>query len=240
MPRYIGGRSRGFGLNDAALVLGDLAAEPLGRALDLLGVDRDAGQLVHQFAPLGEADHRPDPAHHAGDRGRERGAFQPQGPIAGAKAAAAGLAVIVSALQTKLPERAVERLGVAAAVAGFLSARTRRGRAAVVGAVGVEPPFHGPSRDAQHATARGRLDGLEVPVLDGARAYERFDLGDALGFERRFEPPFLAASCEAASGATSSASAHRSQARQYASTCSRNCRPASTCRRATSACSALR
>ena len=51
--------------------------------------------------------------------------------------------------------------------------------------------------------AYGRLDGFEVPVLDRAAAYERVDLGCDLGFERRFEPPFLAASCEVASGASS-------------------------------------
>jgi len=54
--------------------------------------------------------------------------------------------------------------------------------------------------------ARGRLDRLEVPVVDGARAYERLDFGDDLGFERRFEATFFAAFCEAASGASNWAS----------------------------------
>ncbi len=45
--RRRGGR---LGLDDVALVPGDLASQRLGRALDLLGVDRDAGQLVQQLA----------------------------------------------------------------------------------------------------------------------------------------------------------------------------------------------
>jgi len=78
--------------------------------------------------------------------------------------------------------------------------------------------------------SRGHLDSLKVPVVDGPRAYERFDLGEDLGFERRFEAPFLAASpSEAAEVASSSDSAHRSQACQYISTSLRNRWPASIC-----------
>jgi len=69
-------------------------------------------------------------------------------------------------------------------------------------------------RHAQRLAARGGLDVLEVPVVDGASAYQRFDLGDDLGREGRFEPPFLAPSCAAASGVSSWASAHCSQACQ--------------------------
>ena len=43
-------------------------------------------------------------------------------------------------------------------------------------------------------------DSIQVPIFDGAASYERFDLGDDFGGEGRFEPPFLAASCETASG----------------------------------------
>jgi len=203
-----------FGLTDDPLVLSDLAAEPLGRALDLLRVDRDAGKLAHQLAAFGEADHRPDPTNHAGDRGRERGVFQPQGPVAGAEAAAAGPAVVVGALQTQRPERALERLDVPAAVAGVLATRARQGRPVVVGAIRVEPLLHGPSRHAKRPLAGRCLDGLEVQPVDCARTYERFDLGADFRGESFFELPFLAASCEVASGASNSASAHGSQASQ--------------------------
>jgi hypothetical protein len=54
------------------------------------------------------------------------------------------------------------------------------------------PPLAFPSR-----RTAGRLDRLEVPVVDSARAYESFDLGDGLGFERRVEPPYWPP-CEAA------------------------------------------
>jgi hypothetical protein len=89
--------------------------------------------------------------------------------------------------------------------------------------------LHSAGRYPHRLAPYGRLDGLEIPLVDGARAYERFDLADDLGFERRFEAPFLAASCEAASGASSWSSHHFSQACQYASTCLRNCWPVSTC-----------
>src|SRR5439155_17834773 len=54
------------------------------------------------------------------------------------------------------------------------------------------------------------------------------------------EPPFSAASREAAWGRSSWASAHRSQASRYCSTCSRNLCPCSICFRASSACSGLK
>jgi hypothetical protein len=84
----------------------------------------------------------------------------------------------------------------------------------VVGAIRVEPLLHGPSRHAKRTTAGRCLDGLEVQPVDCARTYERFDLGADFRGEGFFEPPFLAASCEVASGASNSASAHGSQASQ--------------------------
>jgi hypothetical protein len=81
----------------------------------------------------------------------------------------------------------------------------------VVGRIGVELLRDGPRGNGQGSPPRGDLDRLEV--LDGA-TYERFDLDRDFYLERLLEPPFGAASCEAASGASSSASAHRSQASQ--------------------------
>ena len=73
----------------------------------------------------------------------------------------------------------------------------------MVGGVRVDAPLDGARRHAQRLAPRSRLDRLEVPILNCAVAYKRFDLRDDLDLERRFEPPFLAASCEAASGASS-------------------------------------
>ena len=84
----------------------------------------------------------------------------------------------------------------------------------VVGLVGVESLLHGPSREGERASARGRLDRLEVPPVNRARAYERVDLGDDLRRKGFAEALFLTASRTAASGASSWASAHCSQARQ--------------------------
>jgi hypothetical protein len=84
----------------------------------------------------------------------------------------------------------------------------------VIGSVGVEPLLDGPCRHSHRLAARRRFDGLKIPVLDRARAYQRLDLGNDLGLELRFEALFLAASFEVASGVSSSPSAHRSHACQ--------------------------
>ena len=88
------------------------------------------------------------------------------------------------------------------------------GGAAVAGLIRVEPLLHGPRREGERLAARGGLDRLEVQPVDRARAYERLDLGDDLRREGFCEPPFGAAACAAASGASRWASAHCSQARQ--------------------------
>ena len=59
----------------------------------------------------------------------------------------------------------------------------------MVRGVSVDAPFHSARRHPQRPTARGRLDRLEVPVVDHRVAYQRFDFGDDLGCERRFAPP---------------------------------------------------
>jgi hypothetical protein len=84
----------------------------------------------------------------------------------------------------------------------------------VIGRVGVEPALHGPRRHLQRPPPRRRLDRLEVQPVQGARTYERFDLGDDFRVEGFLEPLFWAAPCEAAAGASSWALAHCSQASQ--------------------------
>lgn len=196
------------------LVLGDLAAQLLGGTLDLLGVDHNAGQLAHQLAALGEAHPGRNLAHHAGDGRRERGAFEPQAPVPRAESSTAAVAVVVGALQTELAEDALKPLRAATGVASGSSARTRCRGADVVGGVGVEPLLYRPGRQTHRLAAHGRLQGFEVAVIDGARAYERLDLGRDFAREGCPEPPFSAPSSELCSSASSAASAARSQSCQ--------------------------
>jgi hypothetical protein len=104
-----------------------------------------------------------------------------------------------------------------------MSRRTRQVGASVVGVVGVQTLLNGPRCDRERPSPGRSLDRLEVQPVGRAGDNQRFDFADDLGVERRLEPPFLAASCETASLVSSSASAHRSQAPQYASTSLRNC-----------------
>jgi hypothetical protein len=92
--------------------------------------------------------------------------------------------------------------------------------------------------DPERLPPRGRLDGLEIPVGDGAGADERGDLLRYFRLERRTEPPFSRPSGAASARPSNSASATRSQAIQYSSVASRNCRPASIWRRTVSTWSA--
>lgn len=84
----------------------------------------------------------------------------------------------------------------------------------VVRVVGVQPLLDGPRCDRERPSPGRGLYRLEVQPIGRARSDQRFDFADDLGFERRFEPPFLAGSCEAASGVPSWASAHCSLACQ--------------------------
>jgi len=90
----------------------------------------------------------------------------------------------------------------------------------------------------QRLSTRGRLNGLEIPAVGGAVAYERFDLMRNFRLKRRTEPPFSRRSAAGSARRSISASANRSQATQYSSVASRNCRPVSIWRRTVSACAA--
>jgi hypothetical protein len=92
---------------------------------------------------------------------------------------------------------------VAAGIAGRCPTPTRTLRADVVGFVGVEAPLHRATGDPKRLSAYRCLDRLEVDPLGRARTDQRFDLGFDLGDEGAFEAPFLAASVEAAWGASS-------------------------------------
>jgi len=56
----------------------------------------------------------------------------------------------------------------------------------------------GSGGDGQRLTACGDFHRFEIQALARPGTYERFDLLGDLGFERRLEPPFSAASFEAA------------------------------------------
>jgi hypothetical protein len=106
----------------------------------------------------------------------------------------------------------------------------------VIGRIDVEPPLDCPRGHLEHPAPNRRLDRLEVQTVGGARAYEPFDLSDDFRLEGFFEAPFWAPPfLEAASAASISASAHRSQASHVASTRRRNACPATACCRASSA-----
>jgi hypothetical protein len=78
-------------------------------------------------------------------------------------------------------------------------------RAVLIRMVRVETSGDGERCDPKGLTARGQLDRLEIPLLHRL-AYEAVDFGEDLGGEDRFEAPFFAASCEAASPSASRAS----------------------------------
>jgi hypothetical protein len=222
--------------------VGDFCSQGLAGALDLLGFHADSGQFVEQLAALGEADPRSRLADHARDRRRQGAAPEAQRLVPWTESASAGGAVVVGALERDRAQRRDEGLFPAASVAGLpATSRTGQGRPAVVGEVGVELLLDHQCGHRQSPLPRSELDRLEAQPVDDARSYERLDLGDDLSVEGFLEPPFSAAVCSAVAGmSASSLSAHRSQARQYASTSRRNARPAASCSRALAACSADR
>jgi hypothetical protein len=72
--------------------------------------------------------------------------------------------------------------------------------------VGIEALLDRACGHAQCLATRSHLDGFEVETVGRSRRDQRFDFGDDLGFEGRFEPPFWATSFEATSGSLSLAS----------------------------------
>lgn len=92
---------------------------------------------------------------------------------------------------------------MAAGIAGLPATATRKLRADVVGAVGVEALFDCATGDPKCRMPRRRLDRLEVDPFRRARTDQRVDLGFDLGDEGAGEAPFLAAAGSAAWGASS-------------------------------------
>jgi len=224
--RNLLGRSR---RRDHGPITIDLRTKRLGRTLDALGVDVYSGQLREQLAALGEAHQSADCADHPRHPRRQRAVVDAKVSIAWAEAPLARRALVIGTLEPEFAEHARDLLAMAPGVACL--SRTppaRQLRPRVVRGVGVQALLDGPSSDPQNASAQRHLDRLEVDLRADRPAYERFDFRPDFRVETRFEPPFLAASVEAACGESSSASAQRSHASQYASSRSRNPCPAAT------------
>ena len=130
--------------------------------------------------------------------------------------------MVVRALKHECTQHALEPLGSPIDVPRELAARARDGRLGLVRPVRVEPLLDGAPGDAQRLSTGGRLNGLEIPVVNGAGPYERGDLLRNLRLERRTEPPFSRRSAAGSTRRSISASANRSQAPQYSSVASRN------------------
>lgn len=96
----------------------------------------------------------------------------------------------------------------------MVSAWAAKVRTDMVTVVGVEPLLNGTGCDRKGLASCRRFDGLEIQPISSTGCNQRFDFTDDFDVERFFEPPFLAASFEVAWGASSSASAHCSQASQ--------------------------
>ena len=170
-----GGRSR-LG-RPLLLARGDLAAQGLGGALDVLGAHAHSGQVVQQSAGLRETDQGGGRAAHAGHARGQVGARHAQRAVAREEALPAGGAVVVGALQGQAAQDRLEGLGAAPGVARRLPARARPGRAGVIAAVGVEAEFDGARRQFQRALPQAGLQGLEVDRVRGAGSYETGELG---------------------------------------------------------------
>lgn len=124
----------------------------------------------------------------------------------------------IGPLQGQRPQHALERFTSPLDIARQLSACARSRWACVVGFVGVEPLLDCAARHPKRFPPGSGLDRFQVAVIDAPLPYEPFDFRADLGLDRGLEPFFSAAPLEAASGVSSSASAHRSHACQYAST----------------------
>ncbi len=106
--------------------------------------------------------------------------------------------MVVAALQLQWAEHAGEGLGAPPGKPRRLAARARALGPGVVRVIGVEVALNGGRRQTQCLAAGGGLDRFKVQGVGGFVAYEPPDLLADLRRQRLFEPPFLAASVEAA------------------------------------------
>ena len=182
---------RGFGFDDAALILGDGFPEGFGLSFHQLGLDVETGQRGQQFAALGEADSRRDEAGHAERGGRQGGGVEPESAVAGSEALGAVFAVIPGAGESQGAEGGGEGLGPAAGVAG-LGPTTTDNTPRLVRVIGVEALGNGVPHDPERHLAGGGLDRLEVEAVQRARADQALGFGGALRRDLDLEPLFWA------------------------------------------------
>lgn len=107
-------------------------------------------------------------------------------------------AMVVGALQFERAEHTGDDLCAPPGKTSRVAARAGSLRPSVVRMVGVEVVRNGGRRQTQCFAAGSGLDGFEVQCVGSFVAYEPLDLLADLRRQRLVEPPFLAASVEAA------------------------------------------
>jgi hypothetical protein len=118
--------------------------------------------------------------------------------VARARAALTVQAMVVGALQLQGAEHTGEGLCPPPGKPGRLAARANSVGPRVVRMIGVEVALNGGRRQTQRFAAGSGLDRFEVQGVGGFVAYEPADFLADLRRQRLCEPPFLAASVEAA------------------------------------------
>jgi len=173
------------------LIFANLHPQRFGATFHLLGVDRYARQLLQQLRAFFKADHRADGGNHARDRRGQGGIGEAQVLVAGAKTLTAAGAVIIGALQLQRPEGALEALPAPPGIAGQLPAGAATMGGLPVGMVGVEALLHSPCCQAQSLPSHGRLQRLQIQILQALTAQERFNVPQHLSGEKTVERGFF-------------------------------------------------
>ena len=130
--------------------------------------------------------------------------------------------MVVGPLQPQIPKDTGKGFPAAVDVACGLSAGAGPMWAGEAGAIGVDAQFERPCGDLKNGVADMDFGSFEIEFVHAQAVYERLDFLEGGGLELRLdlrlEPPFLAASDEAALRASNSLSAACSQSFQKAST----------------------
>ena len=122
--------------------------------------------------------------------------------------------MVIGPLQGEVAKHRCEALRAPAGIVGRRPAATRLLGRGVVGGIGVQAPLDEAGGQLQRAPADRDFDRFEIEPRAGSRRYERFDFLGNFGRQARLEPPFWAASGEAAGGVRTWALAHASQTAQ--------------------------
>ena len=110
--------------------------------------------------------------------------------------------------QSQIPEHTGKGFVALIDIACGLPARAGLFWTGVVGGVRIEALLEGPCGDLENGAAETYFGGFEIQFVDADAVNQGLDFpddgGPDLRLERRLEPPFLAASCGAASTLLSS------------------------------------